>query len=150
MSGPLRGFVQHLTTLFLIVTLGACIGPRAEPFAPELKKNYVLAEDLVLTSQPIDPPSLLQPSRDFLSVMTHDYCNNLKSVDYGPVNPFPLPDLGEVERGSRVQVKQVFIYTDFNARVRYGKFRFTDPATREQLTVYGEWEDLGPKLREVK
>ncbi len=82
--------------------------------------------------------------------MTHDLYNDVKSADYGPTNPFPLPYLDEVERGKSVQVKQVFTYTDFNARVRYGKFRFTDPATQEQLTVYGGWEDLGPKLREVK
>ena len=81
--------------------------------------------------------------------MTHEYYSGLKSIDFGPTNPFPLPELGTVSRKSRVQV--TYMFKSFgDLTIRYSKLQFTDPATREQLTAYGVWEDVSPKLKEVQ
>lgn len=151
---PFRRLAQYLMALFLIVTLGACIGSRGEPFAPELKKSYMLTEDLVQTSDEIQPPGLFQPRRSVAFVMTREeflFSKKLIESNYPPDTAASLlPELGEVTHGSRVGVEQVFTYSDFNGNTRYGKFQFMNPATGAQHTAYGRWQYIGPKLREVK
>ncbi len=140
--------LQRLAALLLTVTLGACVTSIGEPFAPELKKSYVLTEDLVLTSQELSLPGLFQGSQEVPSVMTREEYRQLKSLNL--TEYFPLPDLGEVAQGNRVRVEQMFTYSDINARVRYGKLQLTNPATGEQLVAHGVWKYVGPKLRELK
>lgn len=144
---PLK-LAQCLAALLLVVTLGACVGSRGEPFAPELSKSYVLTEDLVLTSYPVSPPGLFQSQRRVAYVMTHVQYDSVKGSYY--YDAHPLPNLSEVARGSRVQVEQMFKYSSFDATVRQGKLNFTDPATEEQLTAYVSWRHVGPKLKEVQ
>lgn len=151
---PSQRLAQCLLVPLLMVILASCVGSRAEPFAPELKKNYVLTEDLVQTSQEIQPPGLFQPRRSVAFVMTREeflFSKKLIESNYPPDTAASLlPELGEVTRGSRVGVEQVFTYSDFKGNTRYGKFQFMNPATGAQHTAYGRWQYIGPKLREVK
>ena len=143
--------IQSFVALLLIVTLSACIGgSRRELFAPELNKSYVLTENLVHTSLIIVTPGLFQPAKRVPYVMTRDRYDFAKDVNFDPDSPRPLPNFGEVKRGSRIKVKQMFLYNDFNSRVRHSKLQFTNPKTGEQLTVYSNWEDISPKLKEVQ
>ncbi len=123
---PIKKLAQRFAAILLIATLDACIGSRGEPFAPELQKNYVLTEDLVRTSLEVKPPGLFQSRRNAAFVMIPE--EYLLTKEY--IKPYPLPNLGEVVRGSRVRVEQMFTYSDFTASTRYGKFQFTKPRHR--------------------
>ena len=143
---PIKKFIKHLVALLLIVTLSACIGTRRELFAPELKKSYVLTENLVQTSLEVPLPGWFQPRQNVSYVLTHEKYPFLKWL----IDPTPLPNFGEVTRGTLVQVEQVFTYDDFNGDTRYGKLQFTDMTTGEQLTAYSDLDDVGSKLREIE
>ena len=147
-------FVVMLVTvpvLYGLLFIKAMIpSSQAELFPNELLKDYVLTENLVLTSTSIDPPGPFRPRQKVAFTTTSEYYNRLKSLNFGPTNPFPLPNLGEVHQGKRVEVTEIFTYKNLTANVRYGKFQFTDIETRERLTAYGVWEDVSPKLKEVQ
>lgn len=139
-----KRFVQRLIALLLITTLGACVGSRGEPFAPELRKGYVLTEDLVISSRPVVHPGLMQSSIEVTYVMTQDQLRLLNGFN------LQYPNNGELEQGKRARVTRMFTYNDLNARTRYGRLQFTDPVKGEQFTAYGNWEYIGPKLKEAR
>ena len=44
----------------------------------------------------------------------------------------------------------MFTYRDFGRKFRYGEVQFTDPTTGKQFTVYIDWDEVSPILKEVK
>ncbi len=136
--------------MFLVVTLGACVGTRTEPFAPELEKSYVLTQELVHTELEIVLPGLFNPLKLVPFVMTSDKYDRMRNTTFVPERPDFLPILGEVARGSCLEVKRMFTHNTLHGISRYGEVQFTFPTTREQLTAYVDWNDISPNLREVR
>ncbi len=132
----------YIVVLILIGILVANIGNRVEPFAPELWRDYVLTEDLTLTSLEITLPGLFQLPKEVPFVMTHDEYRRTKEI-FG--ESLPLPNLGKVPKTSRVRAIQVFTYDDLNGSTRYG----TLSDVEKLLTAYARWKYIGSKLKEV-
>lgn len=140
-----------VTALLLTAMLSSCLSPRSwlERDAPELGKTYVLTEDAVLTRYTLLLPGLFQSERAVWQIMTPGYFKHLN--DNYPEFP-PLPDRGRVKKGARLTVDQVFLYSDFNASVRYSRGQISDPG-RGEYRVYVIFEDSADTasiLQEVK
>ena len=135
----------RIVVLLLAFFLSSCwFGPRSwvERDAPESGKTYVLTEEMVLTSEDLLLPGLLRPEQTTRQIMTPEYYALQKQTaeGIGMAEEYPYPDEGRVEKGTRLEVDQVFTYSDFNASVRYGRGRLDDPE-RGPHTVYLNLDD---------
>ena len=146
----LRSFV---VTTMLVLSLTSCEYNLPEPFAPELKKTYIVTEDLIVTRMTTVSStaiSLSSQRKRVRFVMTYDIYNSLNGISPELLSEPPLPDDGVVKSGSHVRVKQMFTYKYPTDRTRQGWLEFTDPDSGDKLTAYANWDVIDAKLKEVK
>ena len=72
--------------------------------------------------------------------MTREQFRRLRSLG------FPHSHDGEVVRGSRIRVEQMFVYDDFNGTTRHGKLLISTP-TGASFVAYCDWVYIKPELR---
>lgn len=138
---------SHLAVIILSVLLAGCFNHiMMERDAPELEKQYVLTENLVLTDLRIYLPKFGQPLKLAPFAATRPLFVKLRR---GSVTSDELMEQGVITQGARVKIKKIYLSMSSIGSFRKAELRFTIPATGEQIIAYASWDDVSPKLREV-